>query len=229
MAGAISRRANKLAQSLLAFALSSALIAEPAMAQAQDNPAAPSAPATDAEANAAEPAAGESFSRDELEKLLAPIALYPDPLLAQMLPASAYPVQLVQAQRWLDKNKDAAAKNDFSGVDNQNWDPAVKALLRFPTVIKKMSEDLDWTTDLGDAVVNQPKDVADTIQLLRAKAAQAGSLKTTPQQVVTTTKQADRQVIVIQPADPDVIFVPTYDPVAVYDSGAAVFGFATGS
>jgi hypothetical protein len=88
---AISRRANKLAQSLLAFALSAALIAEPAMAQAQDNPAAPTAPATDAEANAGEPAAGESFSRDELEKLLAPIALYPDPLLAQMLPASAYP------------------------------------------------------------------------------------------------------------------------------------------
>ena len=96
---AISRRANKLAQSLLAFALSAALIAEPAMAQAQDNPAAPTAPATDAEANAAEPAAGESFSRDDLEKLLAPIALYPDPLLAQMLPASAYPVQIVQAQR----------------------------------------------------------------------------------------------------------------------------------
>ena len=113
MVGAISRRANKLAQSLLAFALSAALIAEPAMAQAQDNPAAPTAPATDAEANPAEPAAGESFSRDELEKLLAPIALYPDPLLAQMLPASAYPVQIVQAQRWLDKNKALVAKNDL--------------------------------------------------------------------------------------------------------------------
>jgi hypothetical protein len=167
MVGAISRRANKLAQSLLAFALSAALIADPAMAQAQDNPAAPTAPATDAEANAAEPAAGESFSRDELEKLLAPIALYPDPLLAQMLPASAYPVQIVQAQRWLDKNKALVAKNDYSGIDNQNWDPAVKALARFPDVIKAMSADLDWTTDLGDAEVNQPQGVAEVIQDLR--------------------------------------------------------------
>jgi hypothetical protein len=173
------RNANKLAQSLLAFALSAALIAEPAMAQAQDNPAAPTAPATDAEANAAEPAAGESFSRDELEKLLAPIALYPDPLLAQMLPASAYPVQIVQAQRWLDKNKALVAKNDYSGIDNQNWDPAVKALARFPDVIKLMSADLDWTTDLGDAGVNQPQDVAEVIQDLRAKAEAAGTLKTT--------------------------------------------------
>jgi hypothetical protein len=181
---AISRRANKLAKSLLAFALSAALIAEPVMAQAQDNPAAPTAPATDAEANAAEPAAGESFSRDELEKLLAPIALYPDPLLAQMLPASAYPVQIVQAQRWLDKNKTLVAKNDYSGIDNQNWDPAVKALARFPDVIKTMSADLDWTTDLGDAEVNQPQDVAEVIQDLRAKAEAAGTLKTTDQQTV---------------------------------------------
>src|SRR5580692_4757945 len=179
---AISRRANKLAQSVLAFALSAALIAEPAMAQAQDNPAAPTAPATEAEANAA--AAGESFSRDELEKLLAPIALYPDPLLAQMLPASAYPVQIVQAQRWLDKNKALVAKNDYSGIDNQNWDPPVKSLARFPGVIKLMSADLDWTTDLGDAEVNQPQDVAEVIQDLRAKAEAAGTLKTTDQQTV---------------------------------------------
>ena len=104
------------------------------------------------------------FTREELEKLLAPIALYPDPLLAQMLPASAYPVQIVQAQRWLDKNKALVAKNDYSGIDNQNWDPAVKALARFPDVIKLMSADLDWTTDLGDAEVNQPQDVAEVIQ-----------------------------------------------------------------
>ena len=119
------------------------------------------APGTNAEANPAEPAIGEGFSREELEKLLAPIALYPDPLLAQMLPASAYPVQIVQAQRWLDKNKALVAKNDYSAIDNQNWDPAVKALARFPDVIKMMSADLDWTTDLGDAEVNQPQDVAE--------------------------------------------------------------------
>ena len=247
MAGAISRRANKLAQSLLAFALSAALIAEPAMAQAQDNPAAPAAPATDAEANAAEPAAGESFSRDELEKLLAPIALYPDPLLAQMLPASAYPVQIVQAQRWLDKNKALVAKNDYSGIDNQNWDPAVKALARFPDVIKTMSADLDWTTDLGDAEVNQPQDVAEVIQDLRAKAEAAGTLKTTDQQTVerveasappgagapqgSTAPQAAASYISIQPTDPSTVYVPTYDPAAVYQpySGVApLLGFGAG-
>ena len=110
-----------------------------------------------------------------------------------MLPASAYPVQIVQAQRWLDKNKALVAKNDFSGIDNQNWDPAVKALARFPDVIKKMSADLDWTTDLGDAEVNQPQDVADVIQELRAKAEAAGTLKTTDEQTVDAWRRARRQ------------------------------------
>ena len=247
MAGAISRRARRLAQSLLAFALSSALIAEPAMAQAQANPAAPATPATDAESNAAEPAAGESFTREELEKLLAPIALYPDPLLAQMLPASAYPVQIVQAQRWLDKNKALVAKNDYSGIDNQNWDPAVKALARFPGVIKLMSADLDWTTDLGDAEVNQPQDVAEVIQELRAKAEAAGTLRTTDQQTVerveasapqgagapqgTTAPQAAASYISIQPTDPSTVYVPTYDPSAIYQpyTGIApLLGFGAG-
>src|ERR1700721_1129272 len=121
---------------------------------------------------------------NKLAKSLLAFALYPDPLLAQMLPASAYPVQIVQAQRWLDKNKTLVAKNDYSGIDNQNWDPAVKALARFPDVIKTVSADLDWTTDLGDAEVNPPQDVAEVIQDLRAKAEAAGTLKTTDQQPV---------------------------------------------
>ena len=187
------------------------------------------------------------FSREELEKLLAPIALYPDPLLAQMLPASAYPVQIVQAQRWLDKNKALVAKNDYSGIDNQNWDPAVKALARFPDVIKLMSADLDWTTDLGDAEVNQPQDVAEVIQDLRAKAEAAGTLKTTDQQTIerveasvpqgagapqgTTAPQPAASYISIQPTDPSTVYVPTYDPAAVYQpySGVApLLGFGAG-
>ena len=241
MARAISRRARKLAQSLLAFALSAALVAEPALAQAQDNPAAPAPPAaTDAGANAGQPGAAETFSRAELEKLLAPIALYPDPLLAQLLPASAYPVQIVQAHRWLDKNPALVANNDYSGIDNQNWDPAVKALARFPDVIKMMSEDLDWTTDLGDAEVNQPQDVADVIQELRAKAQQNDTLKTTAQQTVTTTQQpvttasggsAQASYIEIQPTDPSTVYVPSYDSSAVYApySGVApLLGFGAG-
>ena len=164
-----------------------------------------------------------------------------------MLPASAYPVQIVQAQRWLDKNKALVAKNDYSGIDNQNWDPAVKALARFPGVIKLMSADLDWTTDLGDAEVNQPQDVAEVIQDLRAKAEAAGTLKTTDQQTVerveasappgagapqgSTAPQAAASYISIQPTDPSTVYVPTYDPAAVYQpySGVApLLGFGAG-
>ena len=164
-----------------------------------------------------------------------------------MLPASAYPVQIVQAQRWLDKNKTLVAKNDYSGIDNQNWDPAVKALARFPDVIKLMSADLDWTTDLGDAEVNQPQDVAEVIQDLRAKAEAAGTLKTTDQQTVerveasvppgagapqgSTAPQPAASYISIQPTDPSTVYVPTYDPVAVYQpyTGIApLLGFGAG-
>ena len=238
---------QKLAQSLLAFALSAALIAEPAMAQAQDNPAAPSCSGDRRRGQRRRAGGRRELHRDELEKLLAPIALYPDPLLAQMLPASAYPVQIVQAQRWLDKNKALVAKNDYSGIDNQNWDPAVKALARFPGVIKLMSADLDWTTDLGDAEVNQPQDVAEVIQDLRAKAEAAGTLKTTDQQTIerveasapqgagapqgTTAPQAAASYISIQPTDPSTVYVPTYDPSAVYQpyTGIApLLGFGAG-
>ena len=163
---ACNRARAKRAHGLFALAVSAALAADPVLAEAQDNPPPPAIRPT---ATAAGPTRGnppslqpqkQQFTRAELEKLLASIALYPDPLLAQMLAASAYPVQIVQAQRWLDKNKSLVAKNDYSAIDNQNWDPAVKALARFPDVIKMMSADLDWTTDLGDAEVNQPQDVA---------------------------------------------------------------------
>ena len=251
-------RGAKRAHGLFALAVAIALAADPLLAEAQNNPppaaapapaetAAPAPAATPAGAEAEQPPENSMFSREELEKLLAPIALYPDPLLAQMLPASAYPVQIVQAQRWLDKNKALVAKNDYSGIDNQNWDPAVKALARFPDVIKLMSADLDWTTDLGDAEVNQPQDVAEVIQDLRAKAEAAGTLKTTDQQTIerveasvpqgagapqgTTAPQPAASYISIQPTDPSTVYVPTYDPAAVYQpySGVApLLGFGAG-
>ncbi len=217
----------KTATSIRALLVAAAFLATPALAQ-DAAPAAEPAPAADQAAADQTAPAADVFSQEELEKLLAPIALYSDALLAQMLPASAYPVQIVQAQRWLDKHPDAVAKNDFSGVDNQNWDPAVKALLRFPTVVKKMSDDLDWTTDLGDATVNQPKDVADVIQALRAKADQTGSLTTTKQQVVKKSTQNNTTYITIEPAEPDVVYIPAYDPVAVYNPGAPLLAFGTG-
>lgn len=157
------------------------------------------------------------FTQEELEQLLAPIALYPDPLLAQLLPASAYPLEIVQAQRWLDKNSGAVANQDFSGADSQNWDPSVKAMLRFPDLLKKLSDDLEWTSKLGDAIVNQPQDVANVIQLLRVKAQKAGTLKTTNEQIITTQKQDGRDVETIASPDPSVVYVPSYDPVAVYN------------
>ena len=266
MMRAISRGAKR-AHGLFALAVAAALVADPVLAEAQQNPAPAATPApapaptatpapaeTQAPAPAATQAPGEAeqspensvFTREELENLLAPIALYPDPLLAQMLPASAYPVQIVQAQRWLDKNKALVAKNDYSGIDNQNWDPAVKALARFPDVINMMSADLDWTTDLGDAEVNQPQDVAEVIQDLRAKAEAAGTLKTDQQTVErveasappvagasqgSTAPQATASYISIQPTDPSTVYAPTYDPSAVYQpySGIApLLGFGAG-
>jgi hypothetical protein len=149
---------------------------------------------------------------------LSPIALFPDPLLAQLLPASAYPLEIVQLARWLDKNQDAVAKQDFSGVDAQNWDPTVKALARFPSIVKKMNDDLDWTSGLGEAFVEQPQDVAATIQDLRLVAQKNGVLKTTPQQTVTTNVENNRQVIIVEPAVPDQIYVPVYTD-EVYSSG----------
>jgi hypothetical protein len=196
-------------------------------------PAAPPAPypvpaPTPAPAPESAQPAPPRLTTAELETLLAPIALYPDALLAQLLPAAAYPLEIVQAQRWLDKNAAAVAKGDFSGADATDWDPSIKAMTRFPTVLKKMSEDLDWTTSLGDAIVNQPEDVANVIQLLRAKAQQAGTLKSGKEIQVVTRKEEGREVVVIESPDPSVVYVPQYDPVAVYapppsyNAGAAV-------
>ncbi|MHB2168910.1 DUF3300 domain-containing protein [Alsobacter sp. R-9] len=190
-------------------------------------------PATAPPAAAAPPAADTVFTRAELETLLKPIALYPDPLLAQLLPASAYPLDIVQAARWLDRNKAAVEKADFTAADAMPWDASVKALLRFPDLIRQLNENLDWTSDLGDAFVNQPQDVATVIQDLRALAFKGGALQSTPQQKVVKTVENTREVITIVPAEPEVIFVPTYDPAVVYNPvGTAVvsglIGFGTG-
>jgi hypothetical protein len=157
-----------------------------------------------------------------LEKLLGPVALYPDPLIATVLPAAAYPLEIVEAARFV---KDT---NNIPNLDSQPWDANVKAVARLPAVINKMNDDLTWTSDLGQAFIDQPKDVMDTIQELRAKAQGAGTLKTTPQQVVVVTntvveKTVEQQVVMvtntvvqIQPAQPEVIYVPQYNPAVVY-------------
>lgn len=150
--------------------------------------------------------ADRKFSAEELEKLLAPIALYPDTVLAQVLAASTYPSDVVLANRWVQ------AKNDPATLDEKEWDPSVKALTRFPAILKKMDEELAWTAQLGEAYLNQPKDVMAAVQTLRAKAKDAGSLQETPEQRVIVEKGA----IEIVPADPEIVYVPIYSPSVVY-------------
>ncbi len=156
----------------------------------------------------------------QLDQLVAPIALYPDTLLAQVLMASTYPLEIVQAARWLDANKNLKGDALQEAVAKQNWDDSVKALVTTPTVIVMMNDQLDWTQSLGDAVLAQQADVMDAIQRLRAKAEDNGKLATTEQQTVTTTQQEGKEVIVIEPASPEVVYVPYYEPAVVYGTWA---------
>jgi hypothetical protein len=175
------------------------------------------APLAAAQAPAASGNAAEAPSPEELEKLVGPIALYPDDLVAIILPASTNPLQLVQADRFLEKRK-----SDPKLPIDDNWDDSVKSLVNYPEVITKMSADLDWTAALGEAVVADQGAVLDAVQAFRRKAQSAGNLKTDAKQVIVVEKE----IIKIEPADPQVIYVPQYNPstVVVY-SAAPVYGY----
>ncbi len=147
-----------------------------------------------------------SFTNDDLNNLLARIALYPDPLLAQMLPASTYPTEIADAEAWLNSG------GDVSGIDEQTWDESVKAIAHYPNILKMMAENMDWTANLGDAFLNQPEDVTSSIQRLRQQAWDAGNLMSTNEQSVIS----DEGNIEIIPAQPEYIYVPQYDPLIVY-------------
>jgi hypothetical protein len=153
---------------------------------------------------------------DQLDSLVAPIALYPDPLLAQVLAASTYPVEIIQLQQWLAKNpglKDQALED---AVSKQPWDPSVKGLAGVPDVIKRLADDIQWTTDLGNAFLAQQKDVMDAVQRMRSKAQAKGNLSSNQQQTVQTKTVENQQVIVIEQANPQVVSVPSYNPTVVY-------------
>jgi Protein of unknown function (DUF3300) len=167
--------------------------------------------------NAAAPA--QPLSPDQLDQLVAPIALYPDALVAQALAASTYPTQIVDADRWLQTHTGASPQQITSKVNSQSWDPSVKALTAFPTVLAQMDKNLDWTTILGNAYYNQPHDVMDAIQSMRQRSQASGNLKATPQQTVSTQNGS----IVIAPANPSVVYVPTYDPWLVYGAPLAMY------
>jgi len=149
---------------------------------------------------------------DQLQQLVAPIALYPDSLVAQILAASAFPEQVVEADRWAQAHPDLKGIDLGHAVDQQPWDPSVKALAAFPSILGNMDKNLSWTSSLGDAYYNQQQDVMDAVQVMRRRAQTAGNLATTPQQTVATQDSN----ISIEPTDPDEVYVPAYNPWSVY-------------
>ncbi|MEO8123762.1 MAG: DUF3300 domain-containing protein [Burkholderiales bacterium] len=160
--------------------------------------------------------AAQPFSQGELESMLAPIALYPDALLSQIMMASTYPLEIVEAARWRKAN--ASVKGDAlqDALQKQTWDESVKSLTEFPDVLDRMSQDLAWTQKLGDAFLAQQDQVMDTIQSLRAKAQTAGHLQSNEQQKVEVQQADNKQYIVIEPANPQIVYVPVYQPSVVY-------------
>ena len=151
-------------------------------------------------------------TRDELDQLVAPIALYPDALVAQVLAASTYPTEIVEADHWLQQQSSLQGQQLAQEVDKQSWDPSVKALTQFPTVLANLDKNLSWASALGEAYVDQQQAILDAVQRMRARAQQAGNLQSNSQQAVTV----QGSTIAIEPVSPDVVYVPAYDPWIVY-------------
>ena len=164
-----------------------------------------------------EPPQAAQQSPEQLQQLVAPIALYPDSMIAQILPAATYPDQILEAAKFLDQNRGLQGPQLAQQVNTQPWDPSVKALTGFGGVLQNMRQNLAWTSELGDAYVNQPQDVNNAIQAMRQRAQQAGTLRSTPQQVVNNQGPD----IAIQPASPDTVYVPEYDPWLAYGAPLA--------
>jgi hypothetical protein len=181
------------------------------------------------------PGGGDSAgqpSAEQLQQLVTPIALYPDSLVAQILAASQYPTQIVEAARWVQQNSSLSGSQLQSAIAKQPWDPSVMAVAQFPSVLNNMNANLSWLSALGDAYYHEPQSVMQAIQVLRQKAYQAGHLKTTPQQTVTvesgagqttTTSGGGNQTIIIEPSNPQVVYVPTYNPTTVYGTPTQVY------
>src|SRR5438874_8547539 len=161
---------------------------------------------------------------ERLDALVASIALHPDPLLAQTLAASTYPLEVIQLQQWMANNKHLKDEALVDAVEKQPWDPSVQAMAAFPDVVKLLGDNVAWTMDLGNAFLAQQADVLDAVQRMRAKAQGKGNLQTNPQQTVETeTVEGGEQVIVIEPADPETVYVPSYNPTVVYGDTAYAY------
>jgi uncharacterized membrane protein YgcG len=180
-------------------------LAYPPLALAQSTDSAPSAAAASAPA-------GRVFNQEQLDQMLAPVALYPDALLSQMLMASTYPLEVVEADRWMKQHKGLSGTALQDALAGQRWDASVKSLCAFPQVLDRMTRDLSWTQKIGDAFIDQQQQVMDTVQNLREKAQAAGTLRSNEEQQVVTGDSD----ITIEPTNPQVVYVPTYDPAVVY-------------
>lgn len=161
-------------------------------------------------------AAPDTLAAAELEALVAPVALYPDPLLGQLLVAATYPLEIIQAQQWLATNPDLKGDSLLEAAQKQPWDPSVQSLVAFPDVIKRLSENISWTTDLGNAFLAQQSELMDAVQRLRFQAKQEGKLTSSEQQTVTTKQVEQRTVVEIQPTSTQILYVPVYSPALVW-------------
>jgi uncharacterized membrane protein YgcG len=162
------------------------------------------------------PPPNQALAPNQLDDLVAPVALYPDPLVSQILVAATYPLELVQAFQWLQRNPGLNGAAVTQAAQQQNWDPSIQALMVFPDLVKRLNQDITWTTNLGNAFLSQQADVMDAVQRMRSKAEQAGKLSSTSQQTVTNTTDSGQPVIEIQPANPQVIYLPSYDPAYIW-------------
>jgi Protein of unknown function (DUF3300) len=200
------KNSRPLIARLVAACAFAALLLAPggAALQAQDQPAPPPPPP------------GQALTPDQLDDLVAPIALYPDELVSQVLVAATYPLEVVEAYQFLQKNPGLTGAALTQAAQQQNWDPSVQALVLTPDVVKRLNDDVTWTTNLGNAFLAQQQDVMSAIQRMRQKAQQAGKLQSTDQLTVTDTTQDGQPFVEIEPSNPDVLYVPVYDPVWIW-------------
>jgi hypothetical protein len=195
----------RLSARLGASILCAVLVAQPAVSlQAQQSTTASAQPVT------------QKIPADQLDSLVAPIALYPDPMLAQVLAASTYPLEIMQLQQWLQKNPTLKDKALADAVMKEPWDPSVQAMAGLPEVVKRLADDIQWTADLGNAFLAQQGDVMDAVQRMRKKAKDKGTLKSSEQVKVETQVIEKKEVVVIQQSNPQVVYVPSYNPVVVW-------------
>ncbi|HYI91962.1 MAG TPA: DUF3300 domain-containing protein [Bryobacteraceae bacterium] len=174
------------------------------------------APAATAQAGAATGDTAVKLTADQLDSLVAPIALYPDPLLSQVLVASTYPLEIVQASQWMERNKGKKAEELVEAAKKEDWDPSIQAMVAFPDLVKRLANDIRWTTDLGNAFLVQQSEVMEAAQRMRKKAKDGGKLVSNEQQKITTTTVENKTIIEVQPANPQVVYVPSYNPTYVY-------------